>query len=352
MYDDTDEVVRVIDTSAETDDDLQDSYVGKVIINCNVCHSHVFESKEDIKIEEDGAVNVDMQCPYCGEEEGFTIVGEIRPYGEDTTEETEQPEEIEEGLGGAIAGGILGGGVGHPIVGAMTGSYIQDKLNEEETDERQSNKSLKMSRATKRNMTEDFKEVSITTDDQHMEMTSDENGKVTVTTEPVTSEETNEPTEDMIALVSAETEEEILNNNGVEAEPAEEDTVEDDFDFDFEEVDEEGIDELGESYLRKVYENVKSFKTSSVAANDQALIVEGVITFNSGAKKKTGFVFEAKDANVKGQVRFSGSNKQLAESTDAFSLVGRVDNKKLFVESLKYNYKVNEEFVRGLVRRK
>ena len=95
-----------------------------------------------------------------------------------------------------------------------------------------------------------------------------------------------------------------------------------------------------------------SFKTTSVGANTSAIIVEGIIKFTSGAQKKTGFIFEAKDTNAKGQVRFTGSNKHLCESSDAFTLVGKIDNKKLFVESLKYNYKVNNNTVRGIVRKK
>ena len=382
FMDSADEVVRVIDPEADTEEDLQDSYVGKVIINCNICHSHVFEDKEDIKIEEDGAVNIEMQCPYCGEQEGFTIVGEITPYVKAEEQTTEEPVEdiandvdiednniIEESVLGAVGLGLAAGAaraVGDKVTSSLLDDVNDNKDDEVLTEDPDENRSLRMSRVTRRAMRrnkpeekleEDFKEVSITTEDQHMEMTSDENGKVTVTTEPVeaTEEVSEEP---VIAPVSDETKEEILDNNGVETEePIEEEPIEeepaiDEDEFDFEEVDEEGMDELGESYLRKVYENVESFKTTSVAANDQVLIVEGVIKFNSGAKKKTGFIFEAKDANTRGQVRFTGSNNQLAESKDAFSLVGRVDNKKLFVESLKYNYKVNEEFVRGLVRRK
>lgn len=358
--DDTKEIVRVIDPEADTDEQIQDSYVGKVIINCNVCHSHVFEDKEEIKIEEDGAVNIDMQCPYCGEQEGFTIVGEIAPYGEpeakseedvtpvddtateEPVAETQPEENLEEALG--IGAGLALGGAA--IGAGMVGSKLLDSYDDKDEDKEDmnENKPLRMSRATKRAMQEDFKEVSITTEDQHMEMTSDENGKVTVTTEPVTEQPAEE---DMIVPVSDETEEEILANNDVEEAP-----VEDEFDFDFEDVDEEGLNDLGESYFRKVYENVNSFKTTSVAANSRALVVEGLITFASGAKKKTGFIFEAQDVNKRGQLRFKGSNKHLSESADAFSLVGRIDNNKLFVESLKYNYKVNEESVRGLVRRK
>ena len=91
--DNTEDIVRVIDPEAETEEDIKDSYVGKVIVNCNVCHSHIFENKEDITIDEaDGAVNIETQCPYCGEQEGFTIVGEIAPYNNEPVEEpSEEP---------------------------------------------------------------------------------------------------------------------------------------------------------------------------------------------------------------------------------------------------------------------
>lgn len=360
--DNVDEIVRVIDPEAYEEEELQDSYVGKVIINCNVCHSHIFENKEEIKIEEDGAVNIENQCPYCGEQEGFTIVGEIAPYGEPKVEvegenvEEEPTSEIpaEDPINVDLEESLLGTAVA-AAAGKVVGDAISNRLSEDsDCEDMSENKSVRMSRATKRAMQEDFKEVSITTEDQHMEMTSDENGKVTVTTEPIT---TMSSEEEMIVPVSDETEQDILNNN--ELEPTSEESSEeasenvgDEFDLDFEDVDEEGMNELGESYLRKVYENVDSFKTTSVAANSQALIVEGVITFNSGMRKKTGFVFEAKDINSKNKLRFSGSNKHLTESNDAFSLVGYIDNKKLFVESLKYNYNVNNERIRGIVRRK
>lgn len=84
----SDDVVKVIDTEAEFEDEVQDSYIGKVITNCNVCHSHIFENKDEIVIDEDGLVNAEKPCPYCGEQAGFTIVGEITPY----VKETEEPE--------------------------------------------------------------------------------------------------------------------------------------------------------------------------------------------------------------------------------------------------------------------
>lgn len=105
----SDDVVKVIDTEAEFEDEVQDSYIGKVITNCNVCHSHIFENKDEIVIDEDGLVNADKQCPYCGEQAGFTIVGEITPYVKET-EETE-PEVAIDGTPvdeSITAAGVLG----------------------------------------------------------------------------------------------------------------------------------------------------------------------------------------------------------------------------------------------------
>ena len=158
--DDTDEVIRVIDPEATTDDELQDSYVGKVIVNCNVCHSHIFENKDDIKIEEDGSVNIETQCPYCGEQEGFVIVGEIAPYG-DSVEETESEEE--ESSDDVVS----------EIEASENPESVDDVVTEsyEPLEDRDMNVSPRMSRATRRvhheDMQEDFKEVSITTEDQH-----------------------------------------------------------------------------------------------------------------------------------------------------------------------------------------
>lgn len=88
----SDDVVKVIDTEAEFEDEVQDSYIGKVITNCNVCHSHIFENKDEIVIDEDGLVNAEKPCPYCGEQAGFTIVGEITPYVKETEKSEADPE--------------------------------------------------------------------------------------------------------------------------------------------------------------------------------------------------------------------------------------------------------------------
>lgn len=331
--DEVEETVRVIDPDAVEEDDIEDSYIGKIIVNCNVCHSHIFENRDDIAIDEDGAVNSEVPCPYCGESEGFTIVGEIAPFDNATEVDNNTEENVVD------------------TENSVETAESEDNIIEENLDDE--NTSLSMSRATKRLMSEDFKEVSIKTDDQKLEMTSDENGKVTVVTEPI-ADDTPVVEGETIVPVSDETQDNILANNTIE-EPVEDEFDEDEFDdveLSFEEADEEGFDELGEGYFKRVYENVNSFKTTDVSATPTQIIVEGMIEFNSGVTKKTGFIFEAKDINSRGQLRFVGTNKHLTESADAFCLIGRVDNKKLFVESLKYNYSISDNAVRGLIRRK
>ena len=108
--------------------------------------------------------------------------------------------------------------------------------------------------------------------------------------------------------------------------------------LDVDDFDEESFDELGEAYLRKVYENVDSFITESVTGQNGKLIVEGLITFTSGNKKHTSFVFESAQRTKRGKVVLEGMNKTFSNSAKAFSLKGNLDNKHFVSESMIYNY--------------
>ena len=200
----------------------------------------------------------------------------------------------------------------------------------------------------RKGMREHFEKVEIETDTEKMEMTSDPNGKTVITTEP------KENGEEVIAPVSDEIQSEINPiNDEVEDEeefdfedeeemPAEGEDEEGYEDIDVDDFSEEDFDELGESYLRRVYENVNSFKTSSVKSAGNRLIIEGVIGFNSGKQKKTAFVFESKDINRKGKVRFIGENLQLSRGKKAFTMTGKVNGGKFIAESLNYNYRAKD----------
>lgn len=182
---------------------------------------------------------------------------------------------------------------------------------------------------------ESIENVSIDTDDETMTMTTKEDGGVVIETSPKEEfEETfeeDEPIElengdEMIAPLDPETEDEL----GITDEPEE--------DVDIEEFDEETFDGLGESYLRRCYENVNSFKTTNVICNENLLTVEGNIGFKSGNVKKTSFIFEAKESN-NGKYVFEGYNNEINIGKKAFRLNCSIDNKKIIPESLKYNYR-------------
>lgn len=97
---DDETISDVYDLEAEAKEDLKQSYIGKVILDCNVCHSNVFFDKEEITQDEDGICCTEVECPYCMSNEGYTIIGEVKPYEEASEEEPievdvtlEEPEE-------------------------------------------------------------------------------------------------------------------------------------------------------------------------------------------------------------------------------------------------------------------
>ncbi len=184
---------------------------------------------------------------------------------------------------------------------------------------------------------EDLKDVSITTDDTKIQMTSEENGKVTVTTEPVKSELDVEDSE-VIKPLSAADKDVIANNDGEDGEE-----VLDDIAIDFDEINDEDLDKLGEKYFTKVYDNVKSFKSTACKLDESGVTLEGKITFKSGKEAKTAFNFNEAYVTKTGKVKLVGENAQFAKNKKAFTLTGSLDNKKLVVESFTYNYRTKDE---------
>ncbi len=185
---------------------------------------------------------------------------------------------------------------------------------------------------------ESVKDVTITTDDSKTTMISEDDGKVTVTTEPVEKHQDDE----VIEPLTDETEAEIVANDGEE-------------DIDIEDFDEESFDELGEGYFKKVYENVNSFKTSNVSTKDNKVIVEGIVTFDNNIKKSTKFIFES-FSKKNNKYRMIGENVNITKGNKAFSLMGSIKDKKFLSESLNYNYRTKNDIGKstrclGTVRR-
>ena len=182
---------------------------------------------------------------------------------------------------------------------------------------------------------EAINDVSITTDDTHIAMSSDEDGKVTVTTEPVGNANEDDT---VVAPLKDETILEIETINDDEDDRS----MEKEVDVEVDEFSKDEFGELGESFLKKSYNNVDSFKTTKTSVMGNTFKVEGLITFKSGAKKKTSFVFESRDMSAKGKYRLIGENLQLSRGRKVFTVTGNITGKKFVSESLSYNYRASD----------
>lgn len=174
--------------------------------------------------------------------------------------------------------------------------------------------------------------VNVVSDGQEVEV-KPEGDRTTITISPVeenVEEAPVEAPEEVVAPLDDEEKEEI-------------DTMLDEpEDIEIDEFDEEQFDDLGESFLKKVYENVDSYKTTSGIINGDKLMLEGIITFKSGKQGKTNFVFESHSITKTGKLKFIGENLQFAKNK-AFVLTGKADGKKLIAESLNYRYSIKDE---------
>lgn len=410
--DDLNDEEEIIDPEAETEEDLKDSYVGKVIIRCNGCGALIYKDPSEIIIDVDTeSANEDEECPNCNNFNGFKVVGEVSEYkpekeekdfeaddefaeeeSKTAIEETEEPlteAKKSKDLWSTVYSALAEDGTqltnpksGKPLINKGVG-YNADEIfatsREDIRYERDGFDAIKITKKARvgiepakevakrfgldtaesdayfylyvpqgAQLNEDFQRVEIETDTEKMSMTSDENGKTTVTTEPKKSD--TKASEEFITPVSDETKAEIEDEN---KEDFSGETEGDFSEEDIEEFDEESFDELGESYLKNVYDNVDSYKTSGVKLTGNSLMVEGIISFTSGKKVKTNFLFEAKDKSVKGKLRFKGSNKQITESKNPFIIKGSLSGGKLLTESLTYNYKVKgqKDRIYGTVKR-
>lgn len=375
------DVTDVIDPNAETEEEIKDSYEGKIILDCNCCHSKLFKDIEDVRVNEDETMaNEDEECPYCYSHDGFTVLGKVAPFKEeeDVTVkvededgekdvEVEKEEKVDEslynlknihdlkGFGGKATVEIGDDGkkvlysYDTPVVeiskdkkvkllpdwkySMTTLRHVREFLRQEgfkaesskqiendygSVDECVSN----VNESIAKSVNEGIDKLEIEADGQ----------KIKVETEPAEEHVEEKTEEEVIAPIDDEAKNEIINNSD-----------EDEIDFDFDEFEEKDFDELGEGYLKKVYENVNSYKTNKVSLNGNKIVIEGIIKFNSGKNKKTSFIFEAHSAKKNGTVRFLGENAQITKGKKAFKLTGKIDEKKFIGESLTYRYQVSDK---------
>lgn len=360
--------IDVIDPEVTDEEDIQDSYEGKVILDCSVCHSKIYKDSADVVIDEEtDYANVDEECPFCFSADGYNIIGQVAPFTseedvevevdeepvEDNIEEPVTEDEIEKSLTEAVECkkaklSSAGPGKWNVLVDEVDGGRISNNSGlKVEADSEEEAKELLSKYGY---IVESIEDVTINTEDETITMETKEDGGVAVETTP--KEECCEEGE-MIAPVEPEIQDEIEMNTA-EEKP---ETFEDEINVPIDEFDEESFDELGESFLKNTYDNVKSYKTESISEKEgNKLFIEGLITFTSGNTKKTSFIFEAKDITKSGRIRFMGENCQISRGKKSFTMSGSVNGKKFISESLNYNYRakdVNGKSARmyGTVRR-
>ena len=370
FYNDNDmtDLETVIDPVAQTEEELQDSYIGKAILDCVICQSKIYKDPEEVIISEDGSLaNVGEICPYCQSSDGYKVIGQVAEYcphcdDEDVKVETDEAEitvdvdkkedeDLNESLNDVVT--IAVSFANEPDLKTTIETFnkkynltsnikdIQNDINKmiEFTGKKANLASLlrnefadivaDASNYTDEDLVNEFLvEKTLKEDMQNISIETDKE-KINISSEP--KEEEVKSDDEMIAPLEPETEEEFKSEV--------EETEPEYSDVDIDEFEESDFDELGEKYLRRVYENVKSYKTTKGSTQGNTLKLEGLITFKSGKEAKTNFVFEAKSITKTGKLKFLGENKQFARGKQAFTLTGRADGKKLIAESLTYNYR-------------
>ena len=189
----------------------------------------------------------------------------------------------------------------------------------------------------KKAMTECVDNVEVEAAGQKVEVKSEEDKTVIEISTENKEEAPQEASEEIIVPVDEETKKAIeMNDHNFD-----EDSLEN-IDLDSITIDAEGFQNMSESYLKRVYENVNGYNVTSAEIKDKKLIVEGVIEFKSGKKSPTKFIFESVKKLNNGRIRFIGENVNLSNNKKAFTVTTSINGNKGICESFNYNYKTRD----------
>lgn len=310
----SEDFVDIVDSDADTEDELQDNYVGKVILQCCVCHTMNYKDKADVKIDKASELaNVDEECPFCFTTDGFTIVGEVAPFSDNVDNE--------------------------PEIDVTADDDVEVEVEEKDSKDNKKNESLRRHRRMKRlqestrtrrrkKVSEDLNNISLDTENEH----------ITITSEPRQDDfgmSDNFADDTMIVPVDDETEDDIIGNSNEDIDDFDSMPEEDNF-ADIDDLDTDSFDEMEEAYLKSNYSNVKSYKTTKIVeGRNNKICIEGIVRFRSGRSKKVRSIYEAKYGTKSGKVMLEGIRTQSDEKGKTVRLVGRIKGKSIVTESLK-----------------
>lgn len=398
-YDDiAPDVIEVIDTEAETEKDLQPQYDGKAILRCCVCGQLIYKDPEEVIVDQDlNRANVEEECPHCQLPGGFDVVGQVAPYVDEESTKVEvdgepvkiqEPSQENESDSGLLAEDFkvgqryqLGDSREFIVVDTYNASgtprevrevLLAELMSDGEQGEDVSLSFAELARGLKSGkytflgedlkLEEDFQRATVESGDTVLSMETTDEGKITVTSEPRKPDGSGD---EMIVPVDTELQDQIEADSSAEevvdekpeeisadadkesaieeesTEPSEEpsEEVESETALDIDELDEDSFNELGESYFKRVYDNVDSFQVIGGSVGDNRLLVEGLITFSSGKQARTRFLFESVAIDRHGKLKFLGENTHLSSKKRAFTVKGTTEGSKLIAESFTYNYR-------------
>ena len=309
-------IEQIVDAAAETQDDLQKTYIGSIILQCPTCKTMIYKNPDQLVKSEDAddvIYNVDEECPHCGAKDGFELIGQVaslsvNPDGEQTPPSDTTPEDNPE-----------------------------DKPEESEESKEPASPMPELPSDDKSSNPDDI-DVNIDVHESLKEDTVKQGDKWVNKGDEGTHGEFKTKKE-------ADAQRKAMFANGYK-----EECEDGKCNVKLESFDEVKYDKLISRYLKENYANVKTYKTVSADIDDAAnkIMIEGVILFKSGKEKNTKFVFEAKEITKKNQIKFVGINETFSKSK-AYTLLGQVNNNKLISESLSYNYTAGDRKVRGKI---
>lgn len=295
-----DSVEMIVDVNAESEEELKDSYIGNIIIECPVCKTKIYKTREELTIDgqkdeenislDDATVNVGEACPHCKQEEGFVVIGKIAPVDADVNKDDETT--------------------------SSEDSNLEDS-------------------------TEDEEEVN---DDENVE--SEVNSEESEgDEEEVEDEEKDKPSKSFSLLDAGEEDDEDKKEPKVESVEhlvISKPLVESDntLDVNITTIDNKSFDNLVEKYLREVYDNIDNYTTTNtqVFDDESKLVLEGVIKFKSGKAHSTKFIFEANEITKHKLIKFKGINETFSKSKRAFTLHAQLNESTLVSKHLTYDY--------------
>lgn len=353
-----DEVTPVIDTKAETEDDLKTSYVGDYILQCNTCLSLFYKNKDELKYNPDSQTfNEEDVCPVCGSTTGYNLIGKVasvdlekefseveEPKQEEPKPEPEQEVNPDDNV---IAEDVTSFIKPLKEVDSTQAEYNpeDDKIDtEEETDYTLNKQKIidKVKASLSKNLSLNSDDIS---DEEANNVFSDIIGGAT--SEVIDKLDDKEEQEIKAQTTIDNKDDKDLGTVDVDLSTStdtEEDTDKEDTSGDELEDDEVEVTDFDEGVfnnqiskaLREQYYNVANFATTAVKDKGNYIVVEGVINFKAKAGNKVGNrKFESitlRPIKVsKDKAVFNGSSNSLSK----FILEAKIDNKNIIAESIK-----------------